>query len=68
MHAKYTIYGYESALRETCSMSVFKLLGTKTLKRMNSTLYGETKTLKWMKSIIYEGKYDTSRNVSFQCL
>ncbi len=42
IHAKYTIWENENKLREKCIMSVLSFLGTKTLKRMNSILYGET--------------------------
>ncbi len=42
MHAKHTILGNERTLLETCFVSVLTFLGSKTLKRANNTLYGET--------------------------
>ncbi len=42
MHAKHPIWRKERTLRETCFVSVLTFLGSKTLKRTNSTLYRET--------------------------
>ncbi len=43
MHEKYSIWGKKIILREMYIIRVIKILGTKMLKGMNSTLYGETK-------------------------
>ncbi len=42
MNAKYLIWGNENTLRDTCIISFWRFLVTKTIKRMNSTLFGET--------------------------
>ncbi len=42
MHAKHPIWGNERTLRETCFVSALTFLGSRTLKRANSILYGET--------------------------
>ncbi len=39
MHTNYRIWGKKKTLREMCIISIFELLGTKTGKHMNTTLY-----------------------------